>query len=336
MNINEIQDNIDFTIIIPIYNAEGFLEHTIQSILNQTYKSFELLLVDDCSTDDSFLIAQRYERSCNQVHAIQLPANSGSASLPIKEGVSMAKGKFISVIGNDDIINETYFAKAHEILNKKGDIDVVIPFVWVKDSDTNLITQTYPDYNFDMSVVLSGHEACRMIMPKWTFSCNGMMVRKNLYEYLQRENPYTYMNSDELSSRILIYNARKVAFSKSSEYTYFLYANSITHKKSPKLFEILYTDTHLITFAEKYYDEPIVASMCQRMLINMKYLYKEYRFSNSYSVEEKKQIKRTFSETYHFLYAKRRNLTTMKSKLYLSNWCVFTLLCKIMYLIHRR
>lgn len=328
-------EDVVFSVIVPIFNAESTLERTIVSILNQTFLKYELLLIDDCSTDSSFDIAQKYDQKYNKVRAFQMPFNSGSAKAPREFGIDKANGNYIIPIDSDDTINCTYLEHIFEVLSKSNDIDVVIPFVWVKDSNSDIITQTYPDDNFDMSVILTGYEACRMIMPKWTFSCNGMMVRKELYMYSQQENPYTYMNSDEFSSRILIYNARKVAFSKLSEYTYFLYANSITHKKSPKLFEILYTDIHLITFAEKYYDESLVASMCLRMLINMKYLYKEYRFCNSYSDEEKKQIKKIFKETYLFLSAKRSSLPTMNSKLYLSNWFVFTVLCKIMYLIKK-
>lgn len=319
-----------FSVVIPIYNAEKVLERTIQSVLSQTYKRFELLLVDDCSTDNSFRIAQEYERKAPQVHAIQLPVNSGSAQKPIATGFDVAKGDFVIVIGNDDEINEIFLSQIYATLQDKSDIDIVVPVVRVVDSLTNELTGSYPNKGFDMSSILTGPEACKKVMPQWQFATNGMAVRKKMFDHVKDENPYTFSNSDEFTSRILLYHAHKVAFSKDSEYTYFQYSTSITHKCSVKLFETLYTDTHLISFSEKYFDTKLTSEMCVKMLSNMKGLYRAYRLSQ-YTTEEKQKIATIFRETYAFLKSKKKYLPDIRHQLYLSNWCVFTWLCVLMY-----
>jgi len=321
--------NIDvlFSVVIPIYNAENVLERTIQSVLNQTYSNLELWLIDDCSTDGSFRIAQEYANLYPQVHAIQLEVNSGSAQKPIERGFDIANGDFVMVVGNDDEINEDYLSKMYGIVEDNPSVDIVVPSMRVVDSTTNQKIGAYPIESVDMSSVVTGPEACRMVIPQWQFATNGMIIRKNLVRYIHDENPYTYSNSDELSSRILLYHASKVAFSKESEYIYYQYSTSITHKRSVKLFEQLYTDTHLILFTEKYYDKKLAAAMSSKMLSNMKWLYREYQSSDEYTLEERRKIELIFRETYAFLYSQKLNLPKIKDQLYLLDWRIFTWLC---------
>ena len=324
--------NIDvlFSIVIPIYNAENVIERTIQSVLNQTYSNFELWLVDDCSTDGSFGIANKYANLYPQVHAIQLEVNSGSAQKPIERGFDMANGDFVMVIGNDDEINDIFLAQMYEILRNNPDVDIVVPSMQVVDSITNETIGAYPIKSVDMSSVITGPEACRMVIPQWSFATNGMAVRKNLVGYIHDENPYAYSNSDELTSRILLYHARNVSFSQDSKYIYYQYPTSITHKRSVKLFETLYTDTHLILFSEKYYDNNLAAAMFSKVLSNMKGLYRTYQSSEGYTQEEKKKIELIFRETYAFLCSKKHYISNFRNRLYLLDWHLFKGLCMVM------
>ena len=319
--------DILFSIVIPIYNAENIIERTIKSVLTQTYTNLELWLIDDCSTDGSFRIAQEYANLYPQVHAIQLEVNSGSAQKPIESGFDMANGDFVMVIGNDDEINEVYLSKMYEIVEDNPSVDIVVPSMRVVDSTTNQKIGAYPIESVDMSSIITGPEACRMVIPQWQFATNGMIIRKNLIRYIHDENPYTYSNSDELSSRILLFHASKVAFSKESEYIYYQYPTSITHKRSVKLFETLYTDTHLILFTKKYYDEMLTSAMCAKMLSNMKWLYREYQSSDGYTLEERRKIDLIFRETYAVLYSQKQYLPKIQNQLFLLDWRIFTWLC---------
>lgn len=332
MENKERNSEILFSVIIAVYNAESFLERTIQSVLHQSYRNFELWLIDDCSTDNSYRIAQEYANQYSQVHAIQLPVNSGSAQRPLEKGYELVKGEFVIGIGHDDEINEDYMAKMYEIVRNNPNVDIVVPSMQVVDSVTNKTIGAYPQKGVDTSCVLSGPDACRMTMPRWQFAANGMIVRRNLFGYIHDENPYTYSNSDELTSRILLYHARNVAFSKDSIYIYNQYSTSITHKRSVKLFETLYTDTHLILFAEKYFDEALASTMCSKMLINMKSLYKGYLLSKGYTLEEKQRINLIFSETYAFLRLRKYYLRSFRQQLFLSNWFVFVVLNIVMFI----
>ena len=90
------------SIITPVYNAERFLSDTIKSVQNQTYKNWEILLIDDCSKDNSAQIIKEFQQYDNRIKYIKLKKNSG-ASVSRNEGIRNAKGRFIAFVDSDDI-----------------------------------------------------------------------------------------------------------------------------------------------------------------------------------------------------------------------------------------
>lgn len=89
------------TVITPVYNAEEFLSETIESVLNQTYKDFEYLLIDDCSTDSSASIIKSYGEQDARINYIKLDKNSGAA-VARNKGLENAQGRFIAFVDSDD------------------------------------------------------------------------------------------------------------------------------------------------------------------------------------------------------------------------------------------
>lgn len=90
------------SIITPVYNAERFLGDTIKSIQNQTYKNWELVLVDDCSKDGSADMIKEFQVNDDRIRYIKLEKNSG-ASVSRNTGIKNAKGRFIAFVDSDDI-----------------------------------------------------------------------------------------------------------------------------------------------------------------------------------------------------------------------------------------
>lgn len=90
------------SIITPVYNAERFLADTIKSIQSQSYKNWELLLIDDCSKDRSSNIIKEFQKEDSRIKYIKLEKNSG-ASVSRNVGIENAKGKFIAFVDSDDI-----------------------------------------------------------------------------------------------------------------------------------------------------------------------------------------------------------------------------------------
>ena len=96
------------SIIIPVYNIEKYLGECLDSILNQTYQNFEIILVDDCSTDSSFNICNEYASKDKRIKVIQNDVNSGGCGIPRNIGLKHIKGDYVTFIDGDDLIPTNY------------------------------------------------------------------------------------------------------------------------------------------------------------------------------------------------------------------------------------
>lgn len=89
------------SVVIPVYNAEKFLADTLETVLNQTYSNWELLLIDDCSKDNSVEIIRQYASKDARIKLFRQNQNGGSA-LARNKGIKEAKGRFICFLDADD------------------------------------------------------------------------------------------------------------------------------------------------------------------------------------------------------------------------------------------
>lgn len=92
----------EVTIITPIFNAEEFLCDSVNSVLAQTHRNWELILVDDCSFDSSFEIAENFCRADSRIRCCRLEHNSGAA-VARNVGIELAQGRYIAFLDSDDM-----------------------------------------------------------------------------------------------------------------------------------------------------------------------------------------------------------------------------------------
>ncbi|WP_413533398.1 glycosyltransferase family 2 protein [Empedobacter brevis] len=113
------------SIIIPIYNSEKFLTKCINSIINQNFSDYELILVNDGSTDESQKICEEFTNSYSFIKLINQVNKGVSSARNI--GLNNAKGKYICFIDSDDTIQKNYFENYFEIINSsKKEIELII------------------------------------------------------------------------------------------------------------------------------------------------------------------------------------------------------------------
>lgn len=99
-----------FSVIMPIYNGESVIEHSINSILHQSYKDFELILINDASTDNSLAICNKYAQRYKNIKIINKSSNEGVAKAR-NEGIQVAQGEYICFIDADDCVKECWLEK---------------------------------------------------------------------------------------------------------------------------------------------------------------------------------------------------------------------------------
>ena len=90
------------SVIVPNYNHARFLRQRLESILNQTYQDFELIILDDCSTDNSRDIIMSYKNNSKVSHIVFNKTNSGSAFNQWNKGIGLSKGKYVWIAESDD------------------------------------------------------------------------------------------------------------------------------------------------------------------------------------------------------------------------------------------
>lgn len=106
------------SIITPVYNAEKFISNTIESVVNQTYRNWEMLLIDDCSTDSSAEIIKKIAEKDSRIRYIKLDKNSGAA-VTRNWGLEEAKGRYIAFLDSDDVWKEEKLQKQMYLMKSK-------------------------------------------------------------------------------------------------------------------------------------------------------------------------------------------------------------------------
>ena len=107
------------SIIVPVYNAEKYIKECIDSLINQSYKNIEIILVDDGSKDSSSKICDEYAVKDNRIKVIH--KENGGVSCARNEGIKVSKGKWITFVDADDWVNNNYISSMYNVIDEKTD-----------------------------------------------------------------------------------------------------------------------------------------------------------------------------------------------------------------------
>ncbi len=110
------------SVIIPNYNHARYLNQRIDSVLQQTYQNFEVIILDDCSKDESKVIIEQYKNHPKVSHAVFNEQNSGSTFIQWEKGIKLAKGNYIWIAESDDYADPTFLQSLVNIIDKNNNI----------------------------------------------------------------------------------------------------------------------------------------------------------------------------------------------------------------------
>lgn len=126
------------SIIIPVYNAQNHILETLNSIKEQTYNEYEIILVDDCSTDDSIEIIRNFKS--DKLYLYRLNKNSGAA-VARNYGINKAKGEYIAFIDSDDTWHTSKLEKQIEFM-KNNDYIFTYTSINIIDANGNILKKS--------------------------------------------------------------------------------------------------------------------------------------------------------------------------------------------------
>ena len=136
-----------FSILISAYNIENYIRKCIETCLEQTYKDYEIIVVNDCSTDKTKEILEEYS---DKIKIITLPENRG-LSYARNIAIEESKGDYICIIDGDDFIQKDYLEKVNNVIETYPNIDIVFFSFIIKRECLSLFDFRYQDFESHLS-----------------------------------------------------------------------------------------------------------------------------------------------------------------------------------------
>lgn len=219
------EKNIKVSVVITAYNVEKYIKKAINSVLNQTYKNIEIVVVEDCSTDNTLKFIKGLQKSdlAFPINLVQHKENVG-AGLSRRDGIKASTGDFIMLLDADDWLNKDYIEHLVDKQKETG-ADIVGGGITYCYEDTDKFkTETFG------TTVSEGFQKFMDYNDGKIVFLNNKIVRSTMYdtvEYCDRR----YVEDTPVIMKLL-YNANKVAYVNEAGYNYLQRNGSLCHDSS--------------------------------------------------------------------------------------------------------
>lgn len=318
------------SVIIPTYNVEKYISSAIESILNQTYTDWELIIVDDCSSDRTVEIVKKYTKGNSKIRLINRTNNSGGARLPRFDGILAAKGEFVTHIDSDDFVESDYLQKMlHTYQNTQPTI--VLSKLQYCTETGGYDNRQIPNQSFDFTQIMSGEEACMQTLGSWKINLAGLLTKTLFYQDFVNELYHVNCNScfnDELDYRKLLSKATSVSFSNAT-YFYRQQPQSVVHLQSSQYIDRINQIKPLYQFISTTYPNNLSAiKTIQSEYINYIYIAKSTFFSmrKKMSKKEKAKIESRIKEAYTYMKKEHFKGASFKEKMILKSYSLMSIM----------
>ena len=316
------KNNIIVSVIVPVYNVEKYLKRCIDSILMQTYRNLEIILVDDGSTDNSGSICDQYGLIDSRIKVIH-KINGGLSDARIT-GISNATGDFYSFIDSDDWIESNMIeVMIKNIIDTNSDIAIARRFRTFENGTKYLEHyQTYPKEK-----VFNSTTGLKYLMSFCGFDMSvcDKIFKKDLFKDI--EFPFGKTCEDSFVTYRLFAKANKIIYIDEGMYNYFYRTNSIT--RSSKVNETVIEATYeQLCFIKNNYLEllPEASSSYITALMSV-----QNEYLNRGIIWDKIAYYQRDSKNYLKVALKNRNILKVK-KLQLVIFCYSKTLYKRVYM----
>lgn len=220
-----------FSFIVPVYNTEKYLVQCLNSILSQSFKDFEVLLIDDGSTDSSPKICDEYSKEDQRIKVIH-KKNEG-VSIARQVGIENSTGEYVTFVDSDDWVSTELLSSFHRIIKNYSPDVVCCDYIDSNNvkhisnirkgfyNKNQIITELYP---------ILIHGVNNQSFPPMLWS---KAFKRNLYKKNEVKNVKIVMGEDGACVRPCIYNSNSIYYSDNFLYFYRINDNSVTQRISP-------------------------------------------------------------------------------------------------------
>lgn len=257
------------SVIVPVYNVEQYLDKCIQSLMEQTYTDFEILLVDDGSTDSCPAICDEYAKKDSRIRSLH--KQNGGLSDARNYGVNFAKGEYVTFIDSDDYVDSSYLETLDSLL-KKYNSDIAVTGI------TTFTEDNIPSVASDAKEhVYTGLQAFEKMLYQDTLDTSACAMLIPLKMAKGIPFPVGKYHEDEFTTYKYYVASTKVAVTTAKQYFYLQRAGSIMHSFGKSSMDELEAADNLVDYCKNNYPDIVAAAeskkfsdYCQVLLSNEK------------------------------------------------------------------
>ena len=229
------------SIIIPVYQAEKYIERSLKSILNQTYKNIEIILVNDGSTDKSVEIIKKYMENDERIKLLN-QTNQGAGAAR-NNGLDVATGTYIGFVDSDDWIEPDMYEYLYKIIKKENADIAACDFISTNRTDSK-INNKEPEKLKSMNQEELMKFFFRVNGEKSFYAVWNMLYKKSVIEGCRF--PEGKITEDLLFNYWAYSNCKKYVLSNQKKYYYFFNPRGVTRKELGKTDFALLTNWDII------------------------------------------------------------------------------------------
>lgn len=323
---------VKVSLIVPVYNCEDYLEQCIESILSQTFKDYELILINDGSKDKSREICEEYSKKDKRIRLIN-QENSG-VSKSRQKGISIAKSKYIIFIDSDDYIEKNFIKNLYSNIIE-GDIDIVCcnskNFGLKSENPKNIEKEKIITNKIDL---LEDYFS----LYRYTYTLWGKIFKKSIFDNLRF--PKMKYAEDTFLMLLIFQKIKKIKLIVYDGYNYRIQSQSASNTLDDftKLSDILKRDKLACDICEKF-NEQLKQKACKNFSNDL------YALVVLYAQEkEKKELKKIYNQIekyYNYIKEYDKNIKIKEIrfkiiKLFFNNKFLVKNILRIIYIFKRK
>lgn len=313
-------DNIKFSIVVPVYNVKNYLNKCLDSILDQTYKNFEVIIVDDGSTDDSGKICDQYDKIDDRIKVFH--KKNGGLSDARNYGVKYITGDYLLFIDSDDYIENKLLEKLSDCL-KKAKVDLIRFGLNVVD-ENGILKYFSPEreyINKEPLFLVDELVYTQFLEPACFYCYNIDFFNNNKFYYKKGK-----LHEDFGLTPLIICKANKMSWINCNAYNYVQRSGSIVHtsnyeKDKQKAYDMLYHyDEFLanLNFNKKVF-KLMLCYLTESLICKAKYLKKEDYLNFKKELKKRKITSKIYIYNYKKLI--KKTVAKISIDLYIKCFC---------------
>ena len=311
------------TIIVPIYKVEKYLDRCVKSIIDQTYKNTEIILVDDGSPDNCPNMCDEYAKIDNRIRVIH--KKNGGLSDARNAGIAMASGKYIGFVDSDDFIDKRFYEKLYKMITEYNADIAVCDFK--RFNDNEIIKDS--DKGTKIHIEMLGQEEYVKRFMKIGYSKTEYYAWNKLYKrevICKGQYPKGLTSEDVLGTYKAILKANKIVKTNDKYYFYRYNEESITGKFSEKDFDLIKVWDLLVEYTKVNAKQYLEYAVINRKRINFTLLYRMAKYYSSNELKTNDRVTSLLKDL------KEDEKYLLKSNIAFSRKVAIFLFCKDYYL----